>query len=289
MAYLLLLACAVTLLIYTYRRAPERWPSHLVSMMAMSASLGLIDLIICELLQLYTFHPGLAPDLVRDNLLGAVLADYLFLSITFGCLMVLFPRHRTLAGAGLILLIAGVEIVFRRYGLFVYHFWSIWATIVLFALRFALAVWWLDLLERVGYSPVFRLLFSAVSSAFFWWFYIALTSGLPMLWGMRLHLLGSPAADRVLSIYLLHGLTYGSFSMLFLYRRWGDQAWHWWGFGAGWAAYLYILRALGIYRHLAGWSPLYDAAALTALLWVCTLLDHWMDRNFHSSRPRARD
>jgi sensor histidine kinase regulating citrate/malate metabolism len=96
------------------------------------------------------------------------------------------------------------------------------------------------------------------------------------------------AADRVLSVYLLHGLTYGSFSMLFLYRRWGDQAWHWWGFGAGWAAFLYILRAFGIYRHLAAWSPLYDVAALTILLWGCTLLDRWVDRKFHSSRPRAR-
>ena len=288
MAYLILLASAVTLLIYTYRRVPERWPSQFVSMMAMSASLGLIDLIICEVLQLYTFRPGLMPDLVRDNLLGAVLADYLFLSITFGCLMVLFPRHRPLAGVGLILLLAGVEIVFRRNGWFVYRYWSVWATIVLFVLRFVLAVWWLNRLERIGYSPVFRLLFSMVSSAFFWWFYIALTSGLSKLWEMRLHLLGSPVPDRFLSVYLLHGLTYGGVSMLFLYRRWGDQAWHWWVFGAGWAAYLFILRALGVHRHLAAWSPIYDAAALTALLWGCTLLDHWADRHFQSSRPRAR-
>jgi hypothetical protein len=288
-AYLVLFLSSIALWIFTNRRVPEALPSQVVAAVGMGSSLGLSDCIISGLLHLYSFRPGLMADPTRDNVAGAILGDFLFVPITYGALMALFPRQRVAASAGLVLVMAVVELVFRRYGLFVHHYWSVWVTVILFAARFGLAVWWLGRLERVGYTPGFRLLLSTVSTTYIWWLWVTPVSGLFRVWEMRLHLLARPADDRLLSGFLLHGVVFAAAGVWFLLRRWGEQGWHWWAFAAGWAAYLYILQGLGVYRYQAGWSPVYDAAVLTAVLWGCGRLDAWAGEAFgYNSRPRAR-
>lgn len=288
MAYLALCASALALLAYTVRRTPASLPSLVPSALGMGSSLGLSDLIVCGLLRLYSYHPGLMGDAARENVAGAALADMLFVPITFGCLMVLFPRYRWVAAGGLILFQALTEAVFARYGLFVHHYWSVWISVLLFALRFGVAAWWLQHLERVGYTPGFRLLINGMAITYGWWLWAGLSSGLLRLWRMRLYLLANPQADRLLAAFLLHGTPFAVAGLYLLVRRWGDRPWLRWGFAAGGAIYLYGLRAAGIYVHRPGWSPVYDAAVLAALFWACRQFDRWLERHVHRSRPKAR-
>jgi hypothetical protein len=133
--------------------------------------------VVSGLPRMYTYRHQLFAELRPDNGLGVLLADFLFVPFACASLVTLLSRHRLLTTVAFVALLPGIEVVFVRQGIFLHHRWSLWHTSLLFEGQCGLAIWWLGICERRGYTPTFRWLV-VVASTIYGWCLWAVTSAL---------------------------------------------------------------------------------------------------------------
>ncbi|HWI63887.1 MAG TPA: hypothetical protein VNT75_18790 [Symbiobacteriaceae bacterium] len=281
MPYLLLTLTSTVLLLYTFTR-PRIHTGLVAAAVSLGSSLALSDLLVSVVWKLYIFHPGLLPG-GRDLVLGAFLADFLFVPFLLASLAVLFPKHPVGVWFVALVVVEGVEILFLRAGLLTYDGWRLWYSAALFGARFALELWWIAHFRQVGYTPWYRYLLITTSLTYIWWVVYVVTCSLLSLWAMRLHLLPDPTSDKVLGMFLLSGLPLYVVGLALIWLRRAGSLLHLGVTGAAWAGYLYVLEGLGIWVGRPGWSPLYQAALAMCVIWASGRLDAW----WAGERPAA--
>lgn len=280
MPYILLAVMGVAIFAYALGHVPTR--PLAAALVGMGASLGLSDIMASGLLRLYTFRPHFFAEMRRDNGLGVLLADFIFVPLAYASLVLLFPRYRVAMTIAFVALLTGLEALFLRLGFFGHDGWRIWYTPLLFIARCAISLWWLGIFEHQGYTRVFRWLVVVSTAIHLWVLWVAASSAVARLWNMRLGVL-DPFRDAVLAHSLLHGPPFVigliACTMIGGVRKSTKVA----VLVVVMALYLTGLEWLGLWHDRPPWSPLASAVVIGGLALALLYLDAWMAQ---PARPR---
>jgi hypothetical protein len=269
MLYLLLAAIGASILASWLWRPPGPVPVALFGLTL--ASVGTANLVLYGVLRLYSYRTGLAPP-PRDDYLGEFLAEFIFVPALFSLVARVHGRWRYAAGLAAAGLLAGLQVLFARIGIFRENGFPAWLTLVLFGLYSLAAAWWSFRFSAAGYTVWHRLLIlpTMADAA---WHYWALT--LQRLLGRgkyAVHLLAAEQPNQVLAGTLLHGLPFLLIGVPALWFGWCRRAPGAVAAGACFGAWIWLTQRFGWY---SGTNALWGGATAGFLLYGLGWLDSW--------------
>jgi hypothetical protein len=235
------------------------------------------DYAVLDLLEMYHYRPGLLPGLVPDTVLGVFLAELAFVGGGATWLALRLPPWPGIAvGTALVL---AIEVLFRRWGIFIGHAWKLWHTAVAFPAYFGLIYWFRAKAEQEGLTGGWVRTSVRVCLTL-WWVHF---SGMLVYWimaGLLFQVRWLPTFQRNQALGAL--LTVAPF--MTLAALWAIAArgrertvrllWA--------AAGLHLLGlfwvSVGLWRFRAPWSLGLHTAAEVATLYIAALCDDWIGR-----------
>lgn len=273
MPYVVLALFGWVMLRIVRSKADAPW---VVAMILMTGgAIGLADLFLTALLNLYSFRTGLMPD-PTDTYLGMLLSDKLFVPAYAAAIIPALVDRPVWAAGAAALPLGLVEFNFYRTGFFAYRGWHTIYTVAWFASFFAGAWAWLRHLQRAGYTPFHRalILVGATGYGFHLWGLIGQI--LLHLFELRLFWLTDAMKDRVVGGTLCFGVPYIIVATATIWKR-RDQSLHSMAAAAAmFALWFTLLRRWGIWRDTTGWTPLLETAVIVLLITLTGQVDRWL-------------
>ncbi|HWI53061.1 MAG TPA: hypothetical protein VNT01_13055 [Symbiobacteriaceae bacterium] len=276
MYYVALDLIAALMLYLSWRRGVT--PVKLGLLLTAGVLINAADILFAGFLRWYAFRPGLIDDYWRDNYLGMLLGDYLFVPVVVSTLVATARGWLRLAIAGAVVLpFALIEYTFEKLGMFAYHGWQLWMSFVAFPPMYVGLAHLSNLFERRAYAGWYRRLMVTATVVYLW-----------LLWGVAVG-----AAGRLVAVvpplpwdYELCAVTGGMLLYLLpfllvtvpaiLYRR----VRHWrglLGYGLVVAVWTYLIELTGWRQHHPFWLPMLDALSFAAIAAAASRIDRWFE------------
>ncbi|MGE5675489.1 MAG: hypothetical protein ACM3XM_16705, partial [Mycobacterium leprae] len=242
------------------------------------STVSLADLFMNGVFRLYTYHPFLLPNPDKDNHLGVMIAEMLFVPASYS-LMAYLPRHLRFWYTLLItLLVTSLEVLFLRIRVYEHDGWRILYTVILFAVYGTVVSTWANRFDGQGYTRLNRAVQLATSL-----FFPAAVWGLGMdsiveVVATRPGWLVNPDRDLILGGYLLEGIPVIVVGLVACIYRWNRRPWQLVVMAGVLTVWFCFLRWWGVTVAHPRWNLALEALVWTLLIWGVGRLDRWFER-----------
>ena len=241
------------------------------------------DYLVLDLLEMYHYRPGLLAGQVPDIVFGVFLAELAFVGGFATWLVYTVPPW---AGATFgTLLVVGLEVLFRRWGVFVGYSWSVWHSVVAFPPYFLLVYWFRAAAERRGIHDRWVCTLTRVNVAL-WWAHFA---GMVVYWMMaglvfQIHWLPTFARNQALGA-LLTVAPWMTAAMLWVMAAHShERVPRLLYASAGLLLFGLVWEGVGLWHFRAPWNVYLHTAAQVATIYIAVRCDDWIG----AWSPRAK-
>lgn len=235
------------------------------------------DYLVMDLLELYYYRTGLFRGLIPDTVLGVFLAELGFVA---GWAVWVVYRLPLLTGTFVgTTTVVVLEVIFRRWGIFIGNGWQVWHTMLAFPPYFLLLYWFRAAAERAGLTAGWVRNGVRLSLAF-WWSHLF---GMIVYWMMagllfRIRVMPTFATNQTLGAMLTVGLPL-NLAILWVMGAQGRSrmlrlTWSVAGLfltGVFWLS-------LGLWQFRAPWNIYLHTAAQAAVAYIAALCDDMVGR-----------
>lgn len=252
-------------------------PVALATFWVASGMIFTADYAVLDMFELYHYRPHLLPEIIPDMVLGVYLAELAFVG-GFSVWLVyrLSPWAGTIIGTALVV---GIELLFRRWRIFLGYQWQVWHTAVTFPPFFGLVYWFRAAAGRYGLARGWARTFVRLNLAL-WWSHF---TGMVVYWilaGLVFRVTWLPTFARNQTLGAM--LTVGPWviaAMLWVMAATGRQRtqrllWS----AAGLLLLGQVWVSLGLWRFRAPWTLTLHTLVQVATIYITAVCDDWIER-----------
>lgn len=231
--------------------------------------------LVLDLTEMYHYRPGLLPGLIPDTVLGVFLAELAFVGGFTVWVVRSMPLWSGLAFGTAVVVV--LELLFRRWQIFIGHSWTIWHTALTFPVYFALVYWFQAAAERSGVGAGWVRTFVRVHIAL-WWTHFA---GMVAYWIMagllfQVRWLPTFARNQALGALLTVAPWMTAATVWVIAGRGRARAFRLAAATAGLFLMGWLFISVGLWRFRAPWSLYLHTFAQAVTIFVAALCDDWI-------------